>query len=164
MQELNQISMDLFGYEWMLYALTAYLILVALLKYATNNPVAAIRIVKTLYFFVGFPFIFSYQAIKMIFKLRSSNNFDAKNTETISNRNTNSPENNPASSSKNNRERVDLQYQTKDGHWRTVNTTSSNDDQTIFHGLKGLEGNIALQGTGRIRAVGTDTKKVYQSY
>ncbi len=66
--------------------------------------------------------------------------------------------------SSNEKESVEIQYQSKTGNWTTANLTIDNSDASIFNAIKNLE--RTLQGrsntvTGRIRAKGKKTGMIY---
>jgi hypothetical protein len=64
----------------------------------------------------------------------------------------------------NEKENVEIQYQSTTGNWTTANVTADNSDASIFNAMKNLERTIqgrANTVTGRIRAKGKKTGRIY---
>lgn len=66
--------------------------------------------------------------------------------------------------SSNEKESVEIQYQSSTGSWTTANVTFDNSDATIFNAMKNIERTIQGRSntvTGRIRAKGKKTGMIY---
>jgi hypothetical protein len=90
-------------------------------------------------------------------------NYVNEKTSYLSNNQSTSQPSTPYQSINEDRETVEIQFQQKDGNWRTQHVTHDNLDQTISHGMESVQNIISQQSgnTGRVRARGKKSGRIY---